>query len=82
MIGTYRPGPDQLAPGLCPGGIIVHVYTLSGRRLIEQSLAPDANVETAAAIAAEQSALTRGPVCLVAFDGDTGARFSAREWAL
>ena len=76
-----RPGPMGVAPGLCPGGVVVHVYSVPGEVLIcEQRLHPGSDVEVAATVAA-QLADGYGPrTCLVAYDGDTGERMTAEAW--
>lgn len=71
-----RPGPAALEPGLAPGGIVVQVYDLDGRLLIQQRLpVPDADIEfLAEAGATAVIDQTDGDVVLVMFDGDSGER--------
>ena len=77
-----RPGPDALPAGLCPGGVIVHVYAVpSCRLLVERELTHADTVDVAAradSILAWTLAdqLDADAVCLVAYDGDTGARMT------
>jgi hypothetical protein len=77
----YRPGPERLAPGLAPGGVIVHVYNLAGECLLESRMIPGDLIEAQAEADADRVAeLAAGDVVLVAYDGDDGARYSARFW--
>ena len=79
-----RPGPDRIAPGACPGGVVLHVYsaTTPPVLLITRRYHPADPIETrAAADAAVIDALPGvNAVCLVGFDGDSGARFNAADW--
>lgn len=85
-----RPGPPALPAGVFPGGVVFHVYSVpSCVLLLTQNVAVTDDVEAAATHAAEQCGMTQtdewptwegGGVCLVAFDGDTGKRYSAEEW--
>lgn len=71
-----RPGPLRLAPGACPGGYVVYVYSVpDGRLVMCDELGPDVEVESKAtqhAVHAVHAA--GGDVCLVFFDGDSGER--------
>lgn len=74
-----RPGPTALAPGLIPGGVVIHVYSVPTQRLILTRLAHDRDdVERHAEADALLSDAALWPddvgVCLVAYDGDTGKR--------
>lgn len=76
-----RPGPYRLAPGLAPGGYVIHVYAVpSGALLWAGTVGPSlGDVERAAAEAARAAALET-TTCHVAYDGDTGVRLAALEW--
>ena len=78
-----RPGPPAIAPGVCPGGVVIHVYsaTLPPALLLVRRYGPGVAVEPGAArdrAAAER--LADGDFCLVAYDGDTGERFDGAAW--
>lgn len=75
-----RPGPDSIAPGGCPGGMVLHVYGTDGRLLLESALTHTS--DAAARQDANLVADLADDVCLVAFDGDTGRRWSSFDWAL
>jgi hypothetical protein len=75
----YRPGPDRLAPGCCPGGMVIQVYGEADRMVLERRLGPTEPVEGAATadVAIADEALRPGEVMvLVMYDGDSGARVS------
>jgi hypothetical protein len=72
------PGPQSIEPAGAPDGVVVHAYSVPDHELLlEQRLTPDVDLETAATDAAETTA--GHTVCLVAYDGDTGARLA---WAI
>jgi hypothetical protein len=78
---VIRPGPLSLPPGQCPGGVVIHVYSVpSCVLLLTQHVPVTANVEHAAVAAGERVANVPTDVCLVAFDGDSGERYSAGDW--
>ena len=76
----YRPGPERVAPGLAPGGLVVHIYGEHGQRVAEQRLAGDVTDEDLDRLAdvtaaATTAALAEGEACcVVTYDGDTGER--------
>lgn len=71
--------------GANPGGVIFHVYEVPSGRLLHVSAVapgtPDAIAQTAEADALAALDLTGAEVCLVAYDGDTGHRYTAWEMA-
>ena len=77
-----RPGPSSLEPGLCPGGVVVRVYraTVPDELVIEQRLEPGDDIEFAAQVAALLAADGPLEAVLVAYDGDTGERYSPEDW--
>lgn len=80
-----HPGPQELAPGLCPGGVVVHVYEVPSERLLCHSFVKyTEDVERAAQVAGEVARTVISPLatgmCLVAWDGDTGHRFTRQDW--
>jgi hypothetical protein len=74
---VIRPGPDAIAPGLAPGGVVFHTYDLAGRYLDSQAVttAPTGEGDV---MSVDPDA---GPVVLVVYDGDTGIRFSPAQLA-
>jgi hypothetical protein len=74
-----HPGPPSLAPGLCPGGVVIHVYTATAPPVlvVEQQLRPGDAIDNAAT---EAALMHDGDVCLVAYDGDSGERYPANAW--
>jgi len=76
---VMRPGPERLAPGLAPGGVVVHVYDRQGVLLLVRSLRDhaEAQIKAAADALAVFARARTGDVCLVVFDGDTGPRQAA-----
>jgi hypothetical protein len=63
---------------------VVHIYDQNGRLLVEQNLAPTADVAELAGRAVDRAVgqLAEGaPVCIVAFDGDTGRRIRPLGWS-
>ena len=82
---TFRPGPPRIAVGRCPGGLIVHVYGEDGRRILTQRLTSLGQAEAQAIHDGDltKAALRPGEACcVVAFDGDTGERWSPADWAV
>lgn len=78
------PGPASILPGMAPGGVVIHGYSVPGERLLfVQAIPADGSVDVsdAALRGAEQALCDPEPgTCLVAYDGDTGARFGADDW--
>jgi hypothetical protein len=90
-----RPGPPCIDPGLAPGGVVIHVYAVpTGRHLRSRHLSADdivngeqhgddvvascAQVDATAAV--EDLRADESFTCLVAYDGDTGERFTPAAW--
>lgn len=72
---TVYPGPQRIDPGLCPGGIVIHIYDVpSEELLLVRPLRPVEPVEMAAELDAEFVMALTPNCCLVSFDGDTGER--------
>jgi hypothetical protein len=78
-----RPGPAAILPGLCPGGVVVHVYAVPSGELVSVSrMHPlDDVAATAERDAATFDAFMAAAACLVAYDGDTGERMGADAWS-
>lgn len=79
-----RPGPERIDLGACPGGIVMHVYGEDGRLILERRLASLTTAEAEGAADLEEVMAALRPneaCCLVAFDGDSGKRWSAGHWA-
>jgi hypothetical protein len=77
---VIRPGPLSIEPGRCPGGVVLQVYAVpTGQLVVEQALRPGDDVGDAAELAAAL-VLPGWAACLVAYDGDTGDRFTALQW--
>ena len=77
MSDSLRPGPPMLAPGLAPGGLIVHVYDRAGVLLMARTLTSLAEARATAEDDADAVLAIAGPgadICMVIYDGDTGAR--------
>jgi hypothetical protein len=79
---VISPGPPSLEPGAAPGGVVIHVYAVpSGLLLAVSTNATPTQAAYAAGLDAAAVALAyAGDVCLVAYDGDTGARYTADAW--
>jgi hypothetical protein len=78
-----RPGPIALPEGLCPDGVIIHIYatTVPPTLILTRRYGPDDDMETGVRRDwATVEACGYPGVCLVAFDGDTGDRFPADWW--
>lgn len=79
-----RPGPAAIARGANPGGVVIHVYaaTVPPVLLLTQRVGREAAGIVAAAHEAAAVADIAGALetCLVAYDGDTGERFTAADW--
>lgn len=74
------PGPASIDPGLAPGGLVFRVYNMAGTELLERRV-PASTTEDEIDNAAEADAdlavqLSKGDLCLVTYDGDTGQRIS------
>ena len=85
MRDTTHPGPASIEPGECPRGVVIHVYGVPSGKLLNTS---KSNTPSMAAFqagidhATAERNLPPGDdaFCLVAFDGDSGMRFSALDW--
>jgi len=77
-----RPGPPSIDPGRSPGGVVFHAYDDSGRLLATDHVAPGDDVQAHAERTADAAFDDYGAelVVLVAYDGDTGARFTVNDW--
>jgi hypothetical protein len=74
-----RPGPSSIEPGAAPGGVVIHLYAVPTGRLIGvDHLLPDDDIAAAATLAVATADDT--DVCLVGYDGDTGARYTVDDW--
>jgi hypothetical protein len=72
-----RPGPDAIDPSRAPGGIVIQVYDHTGALILERALSTGDDAQRHAEPDAELVAdrmRYRGDVCMVVYDGDTGAR--------
>jgi len=79
----HRPGPASIKPGAAPGGVVIHVYGPGDVLLLTSYLAPNADVMDVAGRdrdKVDQLTAAGVPVVLVAFDGDSGSRYTAEEW--
>jgi hypothetical protein len=77
---VIRPGPAWLAPGVCPGGVVLRVYDVpSGVLVLERRLSSRADAEQLAGVDADFVMAMTDACCLVAWDGDSGQRLP-REW--
>lgn len=75
-----RPGPDRIEPGTCPSGVVVRIYSVPHEVLvIEQRLTGADDIEQVATLAAQLD-LPGWAACLVAYDGDTGQRYTETDW--
>lgn len=79
------PGPLEIDPLQCPGGVVIHVYGVPSGTLLNESAALSSAEAAFNAGKDHDNASNRLPAgdegyCLVAYDGDTGRRFSADEW--
>lgn len=80
----YRPGPEQIEPARAPGGLVIRVYGEDGRLLLERlvpagELLLDLDMMLATDVDAaivEQQLADGEALCIVVFDGDSGARVS------
>jgi hypothetical protein len=77
-----HPGPPTIRPGMCPGGVVIHVYAATDPPvlLLTRCYRSGDPIEKSAERDANATADTEA-VCLVAYDGDTGDRYSAIDWA-
>ena len=80
--GPIRPGPPSIAPGQCPGGVVIHVYAVpSGVLVATSAIHPGDDVAAfAERDAATYDALMADAACLVGYDGDTGERYPVEAW--
>lgn len=75
-----RPGPEQLEPELCPGGVVLRVYAVQSHTataplcVLERRLTRVDDCYALAEDDAQFVAAITDECCLVAWDGDTGAR--------
>jgi hypothetical protein len=79
----FRPGPDRITPGTASGGVVLRVYKRNGTMLVERPLRAVDQAAAEADAAKTLEAFTPGdPVelCLVCYDGDTGARWKHDDW--
>ncbi len=79
----FRPGPSRLPPGQAPGGMIFRVYNEREVMLVDRVLLPGDSCESARddAITTLEALPAGGEVYLVAYDGDTGRRWTPEDWA-
>lgn len=77
-----RPGPITIPAGEAPGGVVFHVYDGAGTLLAVDQVGPGDDVQAHAERAADVTNLEHDVdvVVLVAYDGDTGARFTLDDW--
>lgn len=77
-----RPGPTTIGPGAAPGGVVFHVYDAAGTLLAVDQVGPGDDVQAHAERAADDTNLEHNVdvVVIVAYDGDTGARFTLDDW--
>jgi hypothetical protein len=81
-----RPGPARLPPAQAPGGVILRVYNRRGTMLVDRPLRPGeawqgtCDLAKDDAIATLESGAGPGDICLVAYDGDTGVRWTPEDW--
>ena len=86
MPNEFHPGPATIGPGCNPGGVVIHIYGAPSAKLLTIS---HVGILSSAAWQAgldhdkAQARLPKSDVgfCLVAFDGDTGERFTAEDWS-
>lgn len=77
-----RPGPEAIDPAGAPGGVVFHAYNGRTGALIGTDAATDLDAEPSADLLGAVEALDAGdPVVLVAYDGDTGRRFTPEQLA-
>lgn len=81
-IEILRPGPEAIEPDRAPGGVVLHAYSVpDGALLVERLMPASMPIEAQEQAARDDAAWTglasRDGVCLVAYDGDTGARWDA-----
>lgn len=76
-----RPGPESIPPGANPGGVVVQLYSVPSCVLV---LTQHVNVISVELLAMQAGSMVDAVgidnVCLVAFDGDTGERYTADDW--
>jgi hypothetical protein len=76
------PGPAAIDMNQCPGGLVVHIYSVPDEVLLLVSSLTGGNVETQGLADGDLiDKLSAGTVCLVFYDGDTGLRMPPPpEW--
>ena len=81
----YRPGPDRIAPGTNPGGLVCHTYALAdGGLILVSKMGPGLDMAERQAVAdamhvvEDPRAMAHG-VVLVVYDGDTGKRWTTAD---
>jgi hypothetical protein len=75
-------GPLTVAPGRCPGGIVVHIYDFNDALLLERTLATFDEADEAGGNDVEFVSLFTSQFVAVAYDGDTGERLTDRLFGL
>lgn len=85
----HKPGPSHLEPGLCPGGVVIHVYSVPTNKNVKPGTARDElllarNWDPYTSMGmltqdAEFVATMSKEVCLVGYDGDTGERMDLQN---
>ena len=76
-----RPGPESIEPHRAPGGLVFHVYSLDGERIIDRVLTDLDTVVAAALLDGDfVTTVTGGGVIVVIYDGDTGHRWGLHDW--
>jgi len=77
-----RPGPEAIAPGGAPGGVVFRAYNGRTEALIGADAVTALPAEPSAELIEAVEAVDAGdPVVLVAYDGDTGRRFTPEQLA-
>lgn len=89
MNAVFRPGPPRILPDQAPGGLVLNVYDLGGELIVSRKLGLvgqdiEELLQQATLAAREDADLTvefnPEGVILVAFDGDTGRRWTTDDW--
>jgi hypothetical protein len=78
-----RPGPVAITPGAHPGGVVLHIYaaTVPPSLIMTRRYRSTDNLAACAPLDYQAcEAMGYGALCLVAYDGDTGQRFTADDW--
>lgn len=77
-----RPGPEAVDPAGAPGGVVFHVYNARTGDLVGVDPVVELDAEPSADLLEAVATLDDGePVVLVAYDGDTGRRFTPDQLA-